>query len=270
MSEVRAARRKAFPGFVENPDYRIDFEASPKRVRVLCNGETIADSTGVMLLHETRHLPVYYFPRADVRMDLMQRTAHRSFCPYKGNASYWTVAVGDKSVENAVWGYEDPYEEVDQIRDYVAFYWDKMDAWYEEDEQVFVHPRDPRVRIDVLESSRPVRVVLGGETVAETHRGRFLFETGLPTRYYIPPEDVRMDLLEPSEARTACPYKGTAVYWTARVAGREYPDIVWSYPEPTLEATKIKNCLCFFNERVDDIYADGKPIGKTKTKWSER
>ena len=190
-------------GFKTNPDYKVLLEPSPRRVRVKFNGETIADSTEARLLFETRHLPVYYFPRGDVRLDLMTPTDHHTFCPYKGSASYWTIRVGDKVSENAVWGYPDPYDEVAAIQDFVAFYWNRVDGWYEEDEEIFVHPRDPYKRVDVIASSRHVQVVVGGETVADTRRARFLFETRLPTRYYIPPEDVRMDLLVPSDKATA-------------------------------------------------------------------
>jgi uncharacterized protein (DUF427 family) len=255
-------------GFRSNPDYRVLFEPSPRRVRVAFNGVTIADSTNAHLLFETRHLPVYYFPLDNVRMDLLVPTAHRSFCPYKGTASYWTIRVGERISENAVWGYPDPYDEVASIRDFVAFYWDRVEHWYEEDEEIFVHPRDPYKRVDVVASSRPVKVILGGETIAETNRARFLFETRLPTRYYIPPEDVRMDLLVPSDTSTACPYKGRARYWSARIGGFLYPDIVWSYQEPIPECPKIKGLMCFFNERVDAILVDGKEVKRPLTKWS--
>ena len=255
-------------GFKNNPRYRILFEPSPRRVRVTFNGVTIADSINAQLLFETRHLPVYYFPRADVRMELLTPTAHQTFCPYKGKASYWTVRVGDRTSENAVWGYPDPYDEVAPIRDFVAFYWDRVDHWYEEDEEIFVHPRDPYKRVDVVASSRPVKIILGGEMIAETRRARFLFETRLPTRYYIPPEDVRMDLLVPSETTTACPYKGRARYWSARIGDRLYSDIVWSYPEPIPECPKIKGLLCFFNEQVDAILVDGREVKRPLTKWS--
>ena len=255
-------------GFKTNPDYRILFERSPRRVRVEFNGATIADSTEAHLLFETRHRPVYYFPRAAVRMDLLEPTDHHSFCPYKGRASYWTVKVGNRTSENAVWGYPDPYDEVARIKDFVAFYWDRVDHWYEEDEEIFVHPRDPYKRVDVLNSSRHVQVILGGETVADSHRARFLFETRLPTRYYIPPEDVRMDLLVPSDKRTACPYKGRARYWSARIGDRVFEDIVWSYPEPIPECPKIKGYLCFFNERVDAILVDGVATPRPLTPWS--
>ena len=220
-------------GFKTNPDYKILFEPSPRRVRVKFNGETIADSTNAHLLFETRHLPVYYFPRSDVRMDLMTATEHHTFCPYKGTASYWTIAVGDKVAENAVWGYPDPFDEVAAIKDFVAFYWDRVDAWYEEDEEIFVHPRDPYKRVDVLDSSRPVQVVVGGQVVAETRRARFLFETRLPTRYYIPPEDVRMDLLVPSDKVTALPLqgKGPLLFGQDRRPGC-FRDLVWTLSRP--------------------------------------
>ncbi len=256
-------------GFKTNPEYKVTLERSPRRVRVKFNGETIADSTAAHLLFETRHLPVYYFPRADVRMDKLVPTDHHTFCPYKGTASYWTIRVGDKVSENAVWGYPDPYDEVPALKDFVAFYWDRVDGWYEEDEEIFVHPRDPYKRIDVTPSSRHVEVVVGGQIVADTRRGRFLFETRLPTRYYIPPEDVRMDLLVPSDKATACPYKGKARYHSVKVGQELFPDIVWSYPEPIPECPKIKGHLCFFNELVDEIRVDGVAVPRPVTPWSK-
>jgi uncharacterized protein (DUF427 family) len=262
VTETRA------PGFKSNPDYRITFEPSPRRVRVEFDGAFIADSTNAHLLFETRHLPVYYFPRADVRMDLLTATDHHTFCPYKGTASYWTIRVRERTAENAVWAYPEPFAEVAAIKDFVAFYWDRVDHWYEEDDEIFVHPRDPYKRVDVVNSSRSVRVILGGETVAETRRARFLFETRLPTRYYIPPEDVRMDLLAPSTKTSACPYKGKARYWSARIGDRVFEDIVWSYPEPIPECSKIKGYLAFFNERVDAILVDGVEVPRPLTPWS--
>jgi uncharacterized protein (DUF427 family) len=252
-----------------NPDYKITFEKSPRRVRVKFNGETIADSTGAHLLFETRHLPVYYFPRGDVRMDLLAPSDHHTFCPYKGTASYWTLKVGDKVSENAVWGYPDPFEEVAAIKDFVALYWDRVDGWYEEDEEIFVHPRDPYKRVDAIASSRHVQVIVGGETVADTRRARFLFETRLPTRYYIPPEDVRMNLLVPSDKTTACPYKGRARYHSVKIGQQLFPDIVWSYPDPIAECPKIKGHLAFFNELVDEILVDRVAVPRPVTSWSK-
>jgi uncharacterized protein (DUF427 family) len=142
-----------------------------------------------------------------------------------------------------------------------------MDHWYEEEEEVFVHPRDPYHRVDVLASSRHIRVELAGQLVAESSRPHILFETGLPTRYYLPLADVRMELLEPTETHSRCPYKGLASYWTARVGEEVFADIVWCYPEPIPECPKVKDLLCFFNERAD-ITVDGQPLPKPKTQWS--
>jgi uncharacterized protein (DUF427 family) len=177
--------------------------------------------------------------------------------PVQGTASYWSIAAGARVSENAVWGYSEPFDEVAAIKDYVALYWDRVDAWFEEDDEIFVHARDPYKRVDVVNSSRRVKVTVGGVTVAETRRARFLFETRLPTRYYIPPEDVRMDLLAPSEKVTSCPYKGTARYYSVRIGDRLFSDIVWSYPDPIPENPKIKDYLCFFDEHVDEILLGG-------------
>ncbi len=143
----------------------------------------------------------------------------------------------------------------------------KMDAWYEEDEQVFVHPKDPYHRVDVLASSRRVKVTVNGEVVAETERPKILFETGLPPRYYIPPEDVRGEVLAVSERTTHCPYKGVASYYSVEAGDGRVEDLVWYYPEPLPELGKIKGHLCFFNEKVD-LEVDGEEQGRPRTQWS--
>jgi uncharacterized protein (DUF427 family) len=243
------------------------FEDSPRRVRVMFGGETIADSKRAKLLHETGHLPVYYFPEEDVRMDLLEESDHTTYCPFKGDASYWSVRVGNRVAENAVWSYPEPIDSAPPIAGYLAFYWNEMDAWYEEDEEVFVHPRDPYHRVDILESSRHVEVRVNGEIVAETDRPKLLFETGLPPRYYIPPEDVREEVLVASEKTTRCPYKGTASYWSVEAGGGRVEDLVWYYPEPIPEAAKIKGLLAFFNEKVD-LEVDGEEQERPRTRWS--
>jgi len=249
------------------PDHTIDWAPSPRWIRVIFGGKTIADSKHVMLLRETNHLPVYYFPINDVRMDLLTRTDHTTHCPYKGDAIYWTVKAGDNVVENAVWSYPNPIPERQYLKEYLAFYWDKMDAWYEEAEEVFVHPRDPYKRIDTLPSRRHVRVVVAGETIAETDHPHLLFETHLPTRYYIPQEDVRLDLLESSDSHSRCPYKGVASFWSVKVGERVFKDLVWSYLDPIPESPKIKGLFCFYNEKVD-LYVDGELQPRPKTPWS--
>jgi len=261
---------KPASGYKKNPDHRVEIEQSPRRVRVQVGDSMIADSTNVLILRESKHVPVYYFPRNDIDQSLLTATDLTTHCPFKGDASYWSISNGEQQTENAVWSYEDPFEEALSIKDHMAFYWNKVDHWYEEDEEVFVHPRDPHKRVDAIASKRPVKIVLGGETVAESENAVFLFETNLPTRYYLPASDVRMDLLEKTESSTQCPYKGTAEYWSASVNGNRFEDIVWSYPDPIDECPKIKGLLCFYNENVDEIYIDGEPIDRAETKWSNR
>ena len=240
------------------------FEDSPRRIRGILAGETVVDSARSKLLHEHGHLPIYYFPREDVRFDLLEPTDHHTRCPWKGEASYWSLRVGDRLVENAAWGYPEPLDDAPSgLADYVAFYWNKLDTWYEEDEEAIVHPRDPYHRVDVVQSSRHVVVRLGDEVLAESTRPLALFETGLPTRWYLPREDVRTDLLEPSDKRTGCAYKGFASYWSVR--GEE--DLVWTYREPRRGMEPITDLLCFFNERVD-LSVDGEVEARPETQWS--
>jgi uncharacterized protein (DUF427 family) len=248
-------------------DHPIWTEPYPRRVRAFLDGVAVVDSTRTLLLLEARHLPVYYFPPQDVRTDLLEPTDKRTRCPHKGDASYWSVRVGDRVVGDAVWSYQDPLPERTDIKGYLAFYWNRMEAWFEEDDEVFVHPRDPYHRVDVLSSSRHVRVAVAGQTLAESRRPWLLFETGLPTRYYLPKADVRMDLLTPTESETQCPYKGKARYWSARVGEVVEEDLAWSYPFPIPECSKIANLVCFYNERAD-IWVDGELQPKPETPWS--
>lgn len=242
---------------VEAPQgHTLYFEDCPKRVRAAFNGETVADSRRVKILHETGYLPVYYFPEEDLREDLLEPTDHTTHCPFKGDASYRSVRVGDRIAENAVWSYPEPIGSAPPLAGYAAFYWDKVDAWYEEDEEVIGHPHDPYHRVDVLESSRHVKVRVNGEVVAQTNRPKLLFETSLPTRYYIPPEDVRKELLVPSETQTVCPYKGIASYYSVKTDDELIEDLIWYYPEPLPEATKVRDHLCFYDEKVD-LEVDG-------------
>jgi uncharacterized protein (DUF427 family) len=242
------------------------FEPTPRWVRTVLNGTTVADSRRAMLLWEPRRLPVYCFPRDDVRMDLLERSGERD--TPAGMTALWTVRAGDRVAKDAAWTVERPAEGAPDVTGYVVLNWRDMDAWYEEDDEVFVHARDPYHRVDVLRSSRHVRVEMLGETIAETTRPRLLFETGLPARYYIPRADVRMDLLVPSDTTTQCPYKGVANYYGVRVGGKLARDLVWTYRFPIPECPKIEDLLCFFNERVDGLYVDGELQAKPDTQWS--
>lgn len=244
------------------PERVLYFEDSPRRVRVVLNGHTVADSRRVKLLHETGRTPVYYFPEADVRQELLRPSEQRSRSPHRGVEARWSVIAGDRTADDAAWSYSELPENANFLAGYYAFRWDSIDAWYEEDEQVFVHARDPYHRVDVRDSSRHVRVIVKGVVVAETRRPTLLFETGLPTRYYFPRDDIRSDLLEESDRHTGCPYKGTASYYSVRTPGRLVRDVVWYYPEPLAEAAKIKGLLAFYNERVE-LEVDGERLDHT-------
>ncbi len=266
MNQITAAH-KGVPAGSERSRLRdgVHIEVSPRRVRAVFDHEPLADSQKVLLVFETRRPPVYWFPTTDVRMDLLARTE-----PAAGAGSgtvRWRSTTAGRSVENLAWSYAEPSGDLAPLKDHIAFYWNAVDAWYEEDEEVFVHPRDPYTRVDTVHSSRHVRVEVEGQAVAETNRPVLLFETGLPTRYYIPKLDVRMDLLEPSQTITHCPYKGTAGYWTLRAGGKTYPDFVWAYPRPIPEIPKIENLLCFYNEKVD-LYVDGILQERPKSPFS--
>ena len=143
-----------------------------------------------------------------------------------------------------------------ELRDLIRFDWQAMDAWFEEDEEVYTHPRDPYSRVDILESSRRVRVEIEGTVLAESSHPHVLFETGLPPRRYLAKVDVRMDLLVPTPSVSHCPYKGQAEYWSAKVGDRLIDDVAWSYRTPLPESEKVAGMIAFYNERVDLVIDD--------------
>lgn len=224
---------------------------------MILNGKTIADSLNAILLLEAKQMPIYYFPPQDVLSNILVESGERTSCPHKGEASYWNANVADHFVENAAWTYMQPRAPAGRIRDHIAFEWSKVDHWFEEDEEVFGHARDPYHRIDVRPSSREVRGVVANETVALTRRALFVFETGLPTRYYIPPADVRADLLVPSSTRSTCPYKESASYWSVHIGDRLAADAAWAYLDPLPECPRIKGHFCFYPEKVDRLQVEG-------------
>lgn len=229
-------------------------EPSAKRLRTYLGGVCVADTLQPMLVWEIPFYPAYYFPVSDVRMDLLAPDGGVRQDPIRGDGRTFTVRAGGKEATGAALRYED--SPVAELRDLVRFDWDAMDGWFEEDEEVFRHPRDPYKRVDILASTRQVRVEIDGVTIADSSSPRFLFETGLPVRYYLPKTHVRMDLLEPTDKATQCPYKGQASYWTVRAGDQVYPDLAWSYRSPFPESQKIASMIAFYNEKVD-IYLDG-------------
>jgi uncharacterized protein (DUF427 family) len=238
-------------------------------VRPFLQGVPVADSRRVQLLFETGHLPVYYFPLEDVRLDLAVNDARRTHCPYKGDATYHDIQVGERRVEEAAWSYPAALSVAPAaLAGLVAFYWSKMDAWFEEDDEVFVHARDPYHRVDVLRSSRHVEVIVGGTVVAETNRPTLLFETGLPPRYYLPKQNARLDLLHRSATTSRCPYKGEATYYSVATSARIVEDVAWCYEHPMPESLKVEGLLCFFDERVGQVVVDGDVQERPRTAWA--
>jgi uncharacterized protein (DUF427 family) len=242
-------------------------EPTARRVRVFFQGLPVADSNNVMVLFNGRRVPVYFFPRSDIRADLLEEGTTVESDPRLGERSCASLVVGGRRADDAVISYRAPIADGPDLSDYVTFAWDAMDAWFEEDEQIFRHARDPYKRVDVLHASRHVVVRVADTVVADTRRPMLLFETGLPVRYYIPKLDARLDLLTPTSTRSRCPYKGEACYWNVDVNGQHLEDVVWSYPAPIPEIPKIENLLAFYNERVD-IELDGVAIPRPQTPWS--
>ena len=242
---------------------RVRIEKSAKRVRVMLGGEIVADTTSPLLVWEKPYYPTYYFPVSDVKTDLLAETGEIKRSPSRGDASVFAAKAGGR--EGTAYTHHAP--EIAEIADHFVFVWETMDHWFEENEEVFVHPRDPFTRVDILPSSRRVRIEIDGVTVADSTNASFLFETGLPTRYYFPKVDVRMDLLTATDTETRCPYKGIARYWSASANGVTHDDIVWGYDSPLPESQKIMGLMSFYNEKVD-VYVDEVLQARPRTKFS--
>jgi uncharacterized protein (DUF427 family) len=242
----------------------IRLDPSPKRVRALVDGCVVIDSGRVLLMREPQHLPVYFFPKQDVRIDLLTPGQSPEEPGAKGRATLWTLQVGERTVEDAMFSYEESPAGCPDLSGLIGMYWSRMDAVFEEDEEVIAHARDPHHRIETLRSSRNVRVVSEGQVLAETNRPVMLLESNLPPRFYIPKLDCRLDVLTPSPTVSTCPYKGHATqYWSAG----DVADVAWCYPVPFLECAQIANHLAFFQERVE-VYVDGVLMAKAVTAWS--
>ena len=242
----------------------VKIEPGRKRVRAYLNGELVADTIRPVLVWEWPYYPVYYVPAADVRAGLIPagQTEHS---PSRGDAELLHVKVATATADLAACRY--PASPLTELRELVRFEWEAMSEWFEEDEPVYTHARDPHTRVDILASSRRVRIEVDGVTVAESGQPRILFETGLPPRYYLPLTDVRMDLLRPSASQSHCPYKGTASYWSVDTGQSLHTDLAWIYRTPLPESQKIAGLACFYNEKVD-VYLDDVPQDKPKTHFS--
>ncbi|MEV0636218.1 DUF427 domain-containing protein [Streptomyces sp. NPDC050619] len=245
------------------------WEPGERWVRGYKGDVAVVDSRHPVLVWEPDlPVPQYAFPREEVRTDLLRPAKNPATGTHTGSRIFYDLEADGELLENAAWTFP-----AADLAGHIAFEWFRrtgrgLDHWYEEEEEIFIHPRDPHKRVDALPSSRHVQVEIAGTLVADTRRPVLLFETSLPTRYYIPREDVRLDLFEPTDHSTGCPYKGTARYWTWR-GGQDVPrNIVWSYPDPLPAVAAVKDLLAFYNEAVD-ITVDGERVARPVTPFSE-
>jgi uncharacterized protein (DUF427 family) len=242
----------------------VKVEQSRKRVRAYLDGELVADTRRPYLVWEIPYFPTYYFPAGDVAAELIP-AGETEHSPSRGEGEVLHVKTGTVTAERAALRYPD--SPLEALRGLVRLDWNAMSEWLEEDEPVYTHPRDPYHRIDILASSRHVRIELDGVTVAETRQPRILFETGLPPRYYMPLTDAQIGLLRPSATQTHCPYKGTASYWSVDTGHGVHEDVAWMYREPLPESQKIAGLVCFYDEKAD-VYLDGERQDQLRTQFS--
>lgn len=234
---------------------RIKVEQHHKRIRAFLGGQVVIDHAHPLLVWEKPFYPTYHFPREAFAPGVLRETEDRLHSPSRGDAVVFDVVVPSRVVPGGAYGYQE--SPMPELVGMVALAWREMDHWFEEDEEVYVHARDPYTRVEVLQSSRHVRVEIDGVTVAESNSPRILHESGLPPRYYLPKTAVRLDLLTPTSTVTACPYKGTARYWSATIGDSVHADMAWGYDTPLPESAAIAGYVCFFDERVD-VHVDGE------------
>jgi uncharacterized protein (DUF427 family) len=253
-----------------------------KWVRATLGDRTLVDSRRALLVWEPRRVVgSYAVPEEDVAGELAPDEAAAAaeqpvslesgppvldpktpFSAHSTAGTALTIRTADGDLPGAAYRVNDP-----DVVGYVLLDWQAFTQWFEEDEPVIAHPHDPFSRIDCLRSHRHVEISHGGITLADTTRPTLLFETPLPTRFYIPREDVAMDLLEPTGTHTICAYKGRASYWSARVGDSVLADIAWSYPEPLHDAAPVRDLIAFFTERLD-LTLDGEAQPRPRTPWS--
>jgi uncharacterized protein (DUF427 family) len=241
-------------------------EPVPRRIRAYLGGEKVLDTTRALYVWEWPGYPQYYIPVSDVRRDLLVPEGQTQQTG-RGAAELHGLRVGEVHRPHAARLIAE--SAIDGLPGTVRFEWGALDAWFEEDEQVFVHPRSPYTRVDALRSDRPVRIELDGVVLADSPSPVMVFETGLPTRYYVSRSHVNFEHLIPTGTVTACPYKGvTSGYWSARVGGTVHEDLAWVYDFPTRQLLPIAGMIAFYNERVD-TFVDGQLLERPHTHFSQ-
>lgn len=243
-------------------DHTATVEPVPRRLRGYLGGVCVFDTVSAVYVWDSPAYPAYYVPLTDLDPALLSDDDHPRRLR-RGPTRTFSLGQGENVRPGAVCAYT---EDADiAVAGLVRIEWAALDAWFEEDEQVWVHPRNPYTRVDALRSSRHVRVELGGQLLAESSAPVLVFETGLPTRYYLERTSLDFSLLTPSDTVTECPYKGrTTAYWSAGVGGVRVPDVAWSYDFPTRALSPIANLVAFYNERTQ-ITVDGRPASSAST-----
>jgi uncharacterized protein (DUF427 family) len=240
-------------------------EPVPRRVRAMLGDQVIVDTIRARYVWEWPAYPQYYIPLDDVAVGALVDEQHVQKLR-RGPARRHGLRAGQLTRPGAARVYTD--EAAAEVAGLVRFEWDALDAWFEEDERVFVHPRSPYSRVDALRATRTVRVELDGIVLAESSSPVLVFETGLPTRYYLNRTEVDFAHLEPSPTQTACPYKGqTTGYWSVRAGDQLHPDLAWCYDFPTRQLLPIAGLISFYNEKLD-IIVDGQPQPRPVTHFS--
>jgi uncharacterized protein (DUF427 family) len=240
-------------------------EPVPRRIRAVLGRYTVFDTTSALYVWEWPNYPQYYIPMADIDVSVLVDEDHEEHLQ-RGTAKRFGLRVGDVERPGVAHHYVD--SDVPAITGMVRFDWAALDNWFEEDEVVFVHPRDPYTRVDAVRSTRTVSVSVEGIELARTSSPVLVFETGLPTRYYINRTEVDFEHLVSSDTETACPYKGTtSAYWSVRIGDRVLPDLAWAYDFPTAQLLPIAGLVAFYNEKLD-IAVDGIALERPKTHFS--
>jgi uncharacterized protein (DUF427 family) len=244
------------------------FEPSERHVRATIGATTLVDSTAPVLVWEPgQAVPGYVFPRADVRTELLHPTTAPGHDRHQRVGRWYDVEVEGTRYPALAFEYA-----VAGLQEYIGIDWFRreepgVEHMYEEGEEIFRHPRDPYKRVDPIASDRHVEVFVDGIKIADTHRPVLLFETRLPIRYYIPPEDVDFTHLVASDHRSVCPYKGDARYWSVQTPERLRENIVWYYPDPVGAAEPIRDLLAVYNEVVD-IVVDGVSLERPRSEFT--
>jgi len=240
-------------------------EPVPRRIRAVVDGRVVIDTASARYVWEWPYYPQYYIPIGDFAPDVLVDEAREEHLK-RGTA----MRHGLRTAGGVRSGVAHHYvsSPVDGVAGTVRVEWAALDAWFEEDEEVFVHPRNPYTRVDALRSDREIVVELEGIVLARSSRPVLVFETGLPTRYYLDRLDVDVSHLVLSDTVTSCPYKGTtSAYWSVDVGARVEPDLAWAYDFPTRQLLPIAGLVAFYNEKVD-LTVDGVRLERPQTKFS--